>query len=218
MGTALLEAYEATAEEKYLERAEEVVKLLLEKFWDDQAGGFFDRAKDNIPAVPGAAHPQKPIQDAPTPSANAIAAMLLDRLAYLTSNPLYRNKAEEILKAFSENCREWGLFAATFFQALSYHLQHPAQTVVVGRRNDPAAQIFLSAALKSYRPGKIVRFVDPQDKPTTPPPSAVAGMLQNMESQSGPIAYVCVETSCAPPAKTVEELQQTLAAFGIRNT
>src|SRR6185436_10677607 len=164
----------------------------------------------------GAAHPQKPIQDAPTPSANAMAAMLLDRLSYLTSNLLYRNKAEEILKAFSENCREWGLFAATFFQALSYHLQHPAQAVIVGKRTDPATQNLHSAALKSYRPGKIVRLMDPNDKPAVPPPSAVAGMFRSSGSQPGPVAYVCVETSCAPPVKTAQELIQTITSFNIR--
>ncbi len=217
MGVALLEAYEVTAEEKYLEKAEAVVKLLLEKFWDDQGGGFFDRAKDNVPTISGVAHPQKPIQDAPTPSANGVAVMLLDRLAYLTSNLLYRERAEEILKAFAETCRDWGLFAATFFQASSYHLQHPAQAVVVGKRNDSATQGFFSAALKLYRPGKIVRLMDPQDRSVTPPPPALEGMIQNAKSQSGPIAYVCVETSCAPPAKTVEELIQTLTSFGVKN-
>jgi len=217
MGVALLDAYEVTAEEKYLEKADAVAKLLLEKFWDDPSGGFFDRAKDNIPTVLGAAHPQKPIQDAPTPSANGVAVMFLDRLAHLTSNLLYRERAEQILKAFAETCRDMGLFAATFFQALSYHLQHPAQAVVVGRRNDPATQNFISAALKSYRPGKIVRLIDPQDRLATPPPPALAGMLQNAKLQSGPVVYVCVETSCAPPAKTVEELTQTLTSFGVKN-
>jgi uncharacterized protein YyaL (SSP411 family) len=217
MGVALLDAYEVTAEEKYLEKAEAVAKLLLEKFWDDPAGGFFDRAKDNIPTVLGAAHPQKPIQDSPTPSANGVAVMFLDRLAHLTSNVLYRERAEEALKAFAETCRDMGLFAATYFQALSYHLLHPAQALIVGRRNDPATQNFLSAALKSYRPGKIVRLLDPQNRLATPPPPALAGMLQNAKLQSEPVVYVCVEISCAPPARTVEELTQTLTAFGVKN-
>jgi uncharacterized protein len=218
MGVALLEAYEFTTEEKYLKRAEEVARLLLEKFWDDQGGGFFDRAKDNVQAVPGVAHPQKPIQDAPTPSANGVAAMLLDRLAHLTSNPLYRERAEEVLKALVEPCRDWGLFAASFFQALSYHLGHPAQVVVVGDRNEPATRDFLSAALKIYRPGKIVRLLDPQDRSRAPLPPALEGMIQTAKAHAGPIAYCCVGTACAPPAKTADELVQTLTSFGVRNT
>jgi uncharacterized protein YyaL (SSP411 family) len=217
MGVALLDAYEVTAEEKYLEKAEAVAKLLLEKFWDDQSGGFFDRAKDNIPTVLGAAHPQKPIQDSPTPSANGVAVMFLDRLAHLTSNVLYRERAEEALKAFAETCLDMGLFAATYFQALSYHLLHPAQAEIVGRRDDPATKNFLSAALKSYRPGKIVRLLDPQNRLAILPPPALAGMLQNAKLQSEPVVYVCVETSCAPPARTVEELTQTLTSFGVKN-
>jgi uncharacterized protein YyaL (SSP411 family) len=142
--------------------------------------------------------------------------MLLDRLAYLTSNPLYRNKAEDLLKAFVETCRDWGLFAATFFQALAYHLQHPAQAVVVGERTDPATQALFSAALKSYRPGKIVRLIDPKEISGTPPPLALAGMIKNAEPQSGPIAYVCVETSCALPVKTEEELVHTVTSFGLK--
>jgi len=216
MGVALLEAYEVTGEGKYLEKAEAVVKLLLEKFWDNQDRGFFDRAKDNVQAIPGVAHPQKPIQDAPTSSANGVAVMLLNRLAYLTSNPLYRERAEETLKAFIETCRDWGLFAATFFQALSDHLRHPAQVVVVGNRNDSATQGLLSTALKIYRPGKIVRLLDPQNRSQSPLPPALEGMVQT-DTSAGPIAYCCVETLCAPPTKTVDELIQTLTTFGIRN-
>ena len=110
-----------------------------------------------------------------------------------------------------------GLFAATFFLALGHHLQHPAQAVVIGKKNDTAAQGLFSAALKTYRPGKVVRWVDPEDRSMTRLPPAMMAMVQSAELHSGPTAYICVETSCAPPAKTLEGLTQTLTSFGVKN-
>src|SRR6266581_2104057 len=70
---AFLDAYEAKGDEAWLVRAIAVARHCVRAHWDEQAGGFFDLARDR----PGAAYlatPAKPAQDAPTPSGNGVAA------------------------------------------------------------------------------------------------------------------------------------------------
>src|SRR5438094_2346448 len=80
---AFLDAYDTKGDEAWLVRAIAVARHCVRAHWDEQAGGFFDLARDR----PGAAYlatPAKPAQDAPTPSGNGVAALVLARLSALT--------------------------------------------------------------------------------------------------------------------------------------
>ncbi|MDA2915015.1 hypothetical protein MYX77_13870, partial [Acidobacteriia bacterium AH_259_A11_L15] len=52
MAAALLDAFELTGDRRYFEHAERAMKLALEKFWDADGGGFFDRPLDAPPIAP----------------------------------------------------------------------------------------------------------------------------------------------------------------------
>jgi uncharacterized protein YyaL (SSP411 family) len=111
MATALLDAFEFTGEKGYFERAERAMQLCLEKYWDAENGGFFDRPKDAPPLTDSIQIPRKPFQDSPTAGANSVAAMVLDRLASYTMKDEYRRKARETLEAFAGAAEQYGLFA-----------------------------------------------------------------------------------------------------------
>src|SRR5439155_6536284 len=80
---AFLDAYEAEGEPRWLERAMVVMRRARAEHWDDEAGGFFDVARERA----GAAYlttRAKPVQDSPTPSANGVAAVVLARVWAIT--------------------------------------------------------------------------------------------------------------------------------------
>src|SRR5256886_6686870 len=83
---AFLDAYEATGEDAWLTRALAVVRHCVRVHWDETDGGFSDLARDRAGAA-YLATPAKPIQDAPTPSANGVAALVLARAAAITDHP-----------------------------------------------------------------------------------------------------------------------------------
>lgn len=209
MTQALLDAFEVTGEQRYLQKAEEAMSLTLERFWDRQNGGFFDTAQ-NPEGIPFLDIRQKPIQDAPTPSPNAVAALALDRLYALTGKALYRQRAEETLQAFAEVAKGLGLFGATYFLALDFHLHHPAQVVIVGRKGEERTKALHRTALSTYRPGKIVALYDPEEVKGASLPEPLAGMG---EAASEPRAYICAGTTCAAPTGDPEELKETLQTF-----
>ena len=211
MAQALLDAYEVTAQRRYLEIAESIAHHLLESYWDEEEGGFFDIAKIRS-ADPGLSTKDKPIQDSPTPASNSVAAIVLDTLYYLTDKSIYRQRAEELLKAFGEGCSRLGIYAATYFLALDYHLSSPAHAVIVGKREDQLTLALHKAALTAYRPKKLVSMYEPDGAHEDRLPSVVASMLERSDK---PLVYVCAGFACAPPIDNEVELEATLKSFGL---
>ena len=152
---ALLDAYEATLDRRYFEIAERAVRLAVERYGDPDGGGFFDRAKDAAP-MGGMDVRRKPLQDSPTPGANSVAVIVLDRLHAFTGEKLYRDWAEKTLEAFVGLVPQYGLFAATYGLAALLHARHPLQVVVLGAAGDAKAAALEKAANEIFRFGKAV--------------------------------------------------------------
>lgn len=148
--------------------------------------------------------PYKPIQDAPTPSGNGVAALFLQDLATVTGEARWAQRAEEVLRTFAQPARAHGYFAATYFLALSRLLQPPAHVVVCGPWGDPQTQALHRAAWHSARPDRLVSWVDP-GQPLPEPARAMAARGGQM-----PTAFVCVGAFCTPPQTDPEELRQVL--------
>jgi len=205
---ALLGAYESTLERKYFDLAERVMRLAVERFGDPEGGGFFDRAKDAAP-MGGLEVSRKPIQDSPTPAANSVAVIVLDRLYAFTGEQFYRDWAEKTLEAFVGLIPQYGLFAATYGLAALLHSRHPIQVVVLGSANDPKAAELENAANKIYRFGKAVLRVTPEKLASASLASALRETLPHLDAAKAQ-ALVCVETTCHPPVTSAAQLASLL--------
>lgn len=209
MTAASLSAYEATGAAKYLDAAVKVMGLTLDKFWDAQSGGFFDveeprgvRGKLSIR--------HKSIQDSPTPSPNAVAAIALDKLAVLTGNTNYSDRAEATLKAFAPHAAHLGFFAATYAIAMDQHLRGPLKVLITGRDEASIAPL-KSAALKTYHPRKAVQVLCGEEPGAVRDP-AILAMMQGAKETSGAKAYVCEGAACRPPVTDAAALTQLMTA------
>jgi hypothetical protein len=205
---ALLDAYETTLDRKYFDLAECTMRLAVERFGDPEGGGFFDRAKDAAP-MGGLEVRRKPIQDSPTPAANSVAVIVLERLYAFTGEKLYRDWAEKTLEAFVGLIPQYGLFAATYGLAALLHSRHPIQVVVLGSANDPEAADLEKTADEIYRFGKEVLRVTPEDLASASLAPALRKTLPHLEAAKAQ-ALVCVETSCHPPVTTPADLASLL--------
>ncbi len=201
---ALLDAYQATLDRRYLDTAERAMRLAIERFGDPDRGGFFDRATD-APPLGGLEVRRKPIQDAPTPGANSVAVMVLDRLHSLTGEDLYRAWAEKTLEAFIGLVPQYALFASTYALAALVHARHPLEVVITGSDGDPRASELQRAAHAVYRAGKTVLRVAPERCAGGVLPPRLRETLADRKAP-GAQAYVCVETTCYPPVSGPDEL------------
>ncbi len=205
---ALLDAYEATLDRRYFDTAERAMHLAVERYGDPDGGGFFDRAKD-APPMGGLDVRRKPLQDSPTPGANSVAAIVLDRLHGFSGERLYREWAEKTLEAFVGLVPQYGLFAATYGLAALLHARHPMQVIVTGMAGDPKATSLEKAAHGAYRYGKAILRVTPEQLSTAALPAALRETLPHLDATLAQ-AFVCVETTCYPPVSDPAKLAALL--------
>jgi hypothetical protein len=187
--SAMLTAYECTGAPPWLERARTLVERLLAEYWDADGGGFFDRPAGGEGFLGARA---KPLQDAPTASPNAAAALVLLRLATIGGEERYRQHAERLLAAFAGSAAELAIHAATYLRALDFYV-HGACKVEVAD-DDKSLWHY---ALRHFRPRKVVAPVTASPVPGLAPP----------------VALVCAGTTCAAPVRGRDALREVLETF-----
>jgi uncharacterized protein YyaL (SSP411 family) len=210
---ALLDAFEWTQRPEYLARARQVVEVMLRRHVEPESGALADRPRGEDGAVGLLATPFLPILDAPAPSGNAVAAIVLLRLSYLVEETTYRRHAAAILDAFAGFARAEPLALATYLQAVDWATAPVTTIVVVGERREEAAAALLAAALSTYRPRTVVRHFAPDaiSGEVLPPP------LRAMVTGEAPRAYLCAGASCAAPVSRAEELTELMRTFQSRS-
>ncbi len=203
--TAALDAWQSTGEYRYYEAAFTLAEATIEKFHDPEKNGFFDTENASEPQLGALSTRRKPIQDAPTPAGNSVAAALLLRLAELTGREDFRALAQSTLEGFAGIVEHFGLYAASYGQALTRLVQPPTRVVIVGA--SPAAEALTRAALNPYRlTTTIIRL---RTLPTRLPP-ALAETIPNLPVTDQPYALVCTGQTCRPPVQTPEALTAAL--------
>ncbi|MCH7713466.1 MAG: thioredoxin domain-containing protein [Chloroflexi bacterium] len=182
---AHLSAYAFTNDSSYLDRATALANGMLDRFFDQQNGGFFDIEQDDN-AIGHLEIREKPLPD------NAAAALALLKLHQVTRNDDYRQVAETTLSAFVQSYREYGEFAAPYGLAI-HHLKHsPVEVTVEGRHRDPATTAMLKAAHQLSCPHLEVKPISAEDTATPA------------------LAHVCLDTVCLPPVSDPGELAEAV--------
>ncbi|MDR3745912.1 MAG: thioredoxin domain-containing protein [Acidobacteriaceae bacterium] len=208
LGHAALDAWEASGEMRYYEAATELMECALERFYDATGGGFFDteRPAEGERRLGALGTRRKPLQDAPTPAGNPMAAALLLRLHALSGREEFATRAQETLESFAGVAEQFGLYAATYALALQRSVLPPVQVCVVG--DDATARVLESAALRRYAVNKCVVRLGRAQLAALPP--ELAATLPHLARIEGSFAVVCSGQSCQPPVRTVEEMLAAL--------
>ena len=209
---ALLDAYEVTGRRAYYSHALDLMEITVRRFWDEDAGGFFDTAKDLSDRQGVLSVTRKSFQDSPTPAGNSVAIPALDRLASLADRADFREKAKVTLDLFAAQAPDYGIFAAAYGLALVNHLRPPLEVVVIGTAEDARTQALLSAAYHTPYAGKRVFSFQPAEVRAGDLPKGFAATLPHLNLDGEPVALVCSGASCQPPVRTPEALIATLTA------
>ncbi len=189
----LIELYEATFEENYLQSAVNLTKKMVDKFWDQNSGGFyFAGATGEMPRL-------KQVYDGALPSGNSVAALDLIRLSRLTSDFGFEQMAVKLIKAFSQEVQGTAE-AYTFLLESVDLLVGPSQAVIlVGKLQNEQTKEMLEALRKTYMPNLAISLRDPSN----------AGLVYEM-LEGKTTAYVCKDQMCLPPTNSVETMSKQL--------
>ncbi len=177
---ALLTLYESTFEPRWFAEARALADTMIERFADDENGGFFETSSDHEQLVAR----RKDLEDHPIPAGNSSAAYGLLRLAALTGEHRYEERAVSALRLLHELAPQHPQAFGHLLQALDFHLSPVQEVALVG--DDLGAARARGALARSAR--------------TSSWPAAPADgvpLLEGREPVDGrAAAYVCEHFAC----------------------
>lgn len=198
----LVELYEATFDEQYLQEALRLTDDLLRLYWDHEQGGLYFYGEDAEQLI---ARP-KEIYDGATPSGNGVTAYNLQRLYYLTGRQDLQEYAEKLLNAFAGNIEHYPIGYSFSLLALQMAMNPPSQVVIAGEKGAEVTRKMVDAVRKEYSPLRVVLVHDP---------TTILGSLSPMVSDKTMIdqqatLYLCENFACQAPVTDLEKVSHLL--------
>src|SRR5215216_326201 len=191
---ALLTLYESCFEPRWFAEARALADGMVERFADDENGGFFDTSSDHEQLLAR----RKDLEDHPIPAANSSAAYGLLRLAALTGEHEYESRAVSVLRLLHEVAPRHPQAFAHLLQALDFHFSPIREVALVGDDTSELERVVRS----SFRPHLVLAAGAANGVP----------LLEDRELVDGrPAAYVCEQFACKAPVTEPEELEALLS-------
>jgi hypothetical protein len=196
---ALLRLYEATFEPRWFTAARKLADTMIERFGAPE-GGFFDTASDHEALV---VRPRS-LEDHPIPSGGSAAAYGLERLAALSGEPGYSQRAGEVMRMLAQPAARHPQAFGHLLQAMRFHFGPRREVALVGDTLDE----LLAVVRGRFRPTTVVAAMQPGD---TAAQDAVP-LLRGRDPVDGrPAAYVCRNFACRMPTSEPGVLETELS-------
>jgi uncharacterized protein YyaL (SSP411 family) len=194
---ALIGLYEATGDVQWIERSGQLADLMIGEFWDAKESGFFMTGASQPALIARLKNPA----DEAGPSANAVAALSLARLAHFTCSTRYRQKADDALKAFAPLIAENPAAHAGLLAAIDFLNGPVSEFVFAGPREGAAFEEMMKTLHQDFRPNKVVAWNEGDE------PAVAAGK----RAPAGEAAlFVCQKGTCYPPVTSAQGLLKVL--------
>ena len=197
----LITLSESSGELRWLLEALRLTDRMIEEFWDSENGGFFFTGTSHESLIVR----QKDYFDNATPSGNSVAAFALLRLATLTNNDEYRNRAVAVLHEVADSARRYPSGFGYALGAADFYLSTPKEIALLG--DDASAKAaFLAEIWRPYLPNKVIAGATSTDQPDSTP----VVLLHQKPFSTSVMAFVCQHYTCQAPAANPAELRQQL--------
>jgi uncharacterized protein YyaL (SSP411 family) len=195
---ALISLYEATFDPRWFAAARELADTMIARFADQERGGFFETSSDHEQLLTR----RKDLEDHPIPSGNASAAYGLLRLAALTGELEYEQRAVGVLRLLHELAAKHPHAFAHTLQALDFRLSPTREVALAGPRSAELEEVVRG----EFRPHLVLAGSAPGGGPGEVP------LLEGREPVDGrTAAYVCERFACLRPVTDPADLAALLA-------
>ncbi len=188
MVDGLVRLGEATGEARWTDMAVDTADTLLNRFSDQDNGGFFSTGNDAETLITR----PKDVFDNAHPSANSLAALALLRLGALTGEGRFTNAAESVLRLLGRDAASQPTAFGRLLEAIDLFHSGTTEVVVTGDRAD-----LVSAVASSYRPNTVLAWGERRPGPL-------------WDGREGNQAWVCQNRTCTTPVDSVEALLANL--------
>jgi uncharacterized protein YyaL (SSP411 family) len=198
MVKAALALHEATGTPEYLGRAFQWQKALDRHYIRKDTGGYYLTADDAEGLV---VRPDSTIDEA-TPNPNGVAAQNLVRLAILTGDEIWRERADILFDGLLPTVAESMYLHASLINALDLRLR-AIEIVALGPQADRFAAV---AVALPFLERVVVRAAKPEDLP--PAHSGRTTLLADGQT----VALVCAGAKCSLPVTDPQQLMAAVTA------
>jgi len=200
----MLAAYAALGAPEHLELAGTLMERAVAEFWDEASGTLFDTGPEHDRTV---ARPRSLI-DSAVPSANAVAADVLLRLALVLGEPDLDRRARSILRAVAPALERQPTAFGRMLGATDRALGEPLDAVVAGEPGEERALALRRAVARPYAPDLVIA------------PLASGSRLEALPLFSGKgtrdgaaVAYVCRGYACDEPTSDPDRAAAQVAGL-----
>jgi uncharacterized protein YyaL (SSP411 family) len=188
----LLTLHQATLRGEWLRQATKLAKIMVEQFWDEATGVFYDTGEKHENLF---IRPQSTFDNA-LPSGASEATMVLLKLGWLTDNHGFEQIGALSLRSVRELMSQHPLGFSNWLCTLDFYLSEPRQIAIIGSIDDPATSELLHTLCSIWLPNKVVAAYDP-DEPTAVLDLRLFENRRMINNQ--PTVYVCHHYSCQKP-------------------
>jgi len=187
----LLSLYQLTFDERWLRRADSLAEIIVERFGDEDQGGFYFTATGHEELIART----KDFFDNATPSGNSVAADVLLRLAALLGREDFRKQAEKVFAAVESHLGQYASGFGRMLAAVDFSIGPSSEIALVGD-----ASPFLAVYRKRYLPRTVIAAGE-----------ADIAVLRGRSTLNGkPTAYVCENLACKQPVTDPAEFEKLL--------
>ena len=202
----LVALHEFTFEARWLTEAVSLTGQMVELFWDDSTGQFFDTGSDHEALV---VRPRD-FSDNATPSGNSMATDVLLKMAVITGNVEYERKAVAGLRSVREMMLQFPAAAGNWLSALDFYLSSAKEIAIIGERAAEDTSALVAEVYRHFLPNRVFLGLSGAEGEDV---SSLAGMplLEGRERVEGrATAYVCENYVCNLPTSDAKELARQL--------
>ena len=200
----LIDLYQATSEPRWLSEAI-ALQRVLDTDYIDEAGAYFLTSAEHEALLAR----EKPGDDGAEPSGNSVALMNLVRLAELTTDDDYRERADRLLRAMAPLVQRAPTGFAELQVGLDYRLGSPMEIVLVTPTSAAEAAPFLEVLHRRFLPRKVVVVATAGEDLERQ--QAIVPYLEGKIPRDGlPTAYVCERFVCQLPTTDLEVFARQL--------
>ena len=200
----LLALYEATFDQRWFEEARALAETMVEQFWDAEDGAFFFTSADHEALITRT----KDFYDNAIPGGNSVAAHVLTRLALLTGEESYRQKAEQVLKLLKPAMLRVPSAFGHLLCALDTFLASPYEVALIGAPESEDTRRLIAEVFSRYSPNKVVALARAGDERAA---QAIKLLEGRSQIENYATAYVCRNFYCEAPVTDAAQLRRQLS-------
>ncbi|HMQ05252.1 MAG TPA: thioredoxin domain-containing protein [Pyrinomonadaceae bacterium] len=196
LADGLIELFQVSGESKYLTEARGLAETMIERFWDEENGGFYFTADDHEQLIVRS----KDLFDNATPSGNSVAADVLLKLSKFYGDERFERYAHTALRISLDQALRFPQGFGRTLAALEFAVSPVKEVIVAGGADNELYREVWSA----YRPFKISSVLGEAGGTDLP-------LFEGRSRVNGrPAAYVCENFVCKRPVTEAPELTELL--------